>query len=549
MRNIILIIVDSVRNYSCPADRIDDRGRITLMDELADTWIDFRTVVTSAPSTLMSLAAMLTSCPSYYLGTGFVDFRLDGCSIPTIKSILQPYGYKTYFTTLLPYEREAWATVLEGIPRKLWAKGLKHRFEWKNPSITQTVRNLVSQGMDEPFFFLLHYCCRGDEQISQNVRDGLDALESSGYMDNSVVFLTSDHGYPDPFRREEVERLGKYAMGALKHRKLPHDLIMTDDNILVPLLVRYPGHSPKRIEEQVCTLDYLPTSLELAGITDYPQLHGQSLVPLLEGREIPELRQRKLRIDGRFLGQPGRCTAIRSAKRKYIYYHDLPEAEREQFYDLVNDSLEVNNLIKTGTQGYEADIEDFKAFFAKEEEYGHALQKDSIRKKYLEGLNKHCPQFVKAGTSVLCFKFGSAGFDRLFEDILCEIHGPEYVKCVQKAEAKNIFGKRYDLVLGGLLEYFGNKQLFKNISNISAERKLLVDLHINLIRYSRLYILTLFRMDWQLRKKYYLREPLYLWGKIRTVLRRILFGPRRIVKSTDYDYVNPKLRKANADRP
>ena len=48
MLNIIWVIVDSVRNYACPADRVDDRGRIPLMDELADEWIDFRTVVTAA---------------------------------------------------------------------------------------------------------------------------------------------------------------------------------------------------------------------------------------------------------------------------------------------------------------------------------------------------------------------------------------------------------------------------------------------------------------------------------------------------------------------
>ena len=523
MLNIIWIIVDSVRNYACPAGRVDDRGRLKLMDELANSWIDFRKVVASAPSTVMSVGSMFTSCPAYYLGVNFVNFKLDDCGRPTIGSILSSHGYKTYFITLLANEREAWDSILESVPRRVWPKEAKHRNEWKNPVITQTVKNLVDYGMQEPFFFFLHYNCRGDEQISENVRDGLEALEVGGYIENSVVFLTSDHGYPDPFRKDEVARLRKQA--ALKHRQKAHDLILTDDNILVPLLVKYPGHTPRRIEQQVSAIDYLPTALELAGITDYPDMQGKSLVPLLEGKDMPELEERKVRIDGRFLGQQGRCTAIRSDKRKYMYYHDLPENEREQFYDLTKDELEMNNIIEAGIEGYEDEIEEFRKVFAQEETYGLSLQKNFMKQKYLNELRRFPVPFrSNSGKQILYVRSGAPGFDRLFEEILQDIHGEENVECAELSEAGNNTKNRYDLILGAMSEKLGNRMLCSKIAKIKAPKKALMDLNINIVRFFRLYILPLFVMDWRLRKRYYLREPLYLWDKIWKVLKRIWFG-------------------------
>lgn len=540
-RNIIWIIVDSVRNYACPADRIDDRCRISLMDELAETWIDFRTVVTSAPSTVMSVSAMLTSCPSYYLGASFVGFNLSHYNKPTIGSILKDNGYKTYFSTLLPNEREAWDDICDHIPRRLWPRGLTHRMEWSNPTITEVVKNVVADGLKEPFFYYVHYNCRGDEQVSENVRNGLKAFEDGGFLENAVVFLTSDHGYPDPFRLDEVRKLGNQK--AFKHRRLPHDLVLTDDNILVPLLVKYPGCTPKRIEDQVCTLDYLPTTLELAGIKNYDSSHfyGKSIVPLIENKEMPELSSRKIRIDGRFLGQPGRCTAIRSATRKYIYYHDLPENQREQFYDLTKDSLEVKNILKAGVVGYETDLQEFRRAYEKEEEYGFAIQRDSIAKKYIDELkNRVGPRSEYSDMRVLYLRSNAWGFDKVFEGALRQIHGETNVHCLDISEVEKVLNEDYDLVLGLILGGGQTKKVFAILSRIKSNRKFLIDLSINIIPHSRIYMFYRFLNDFRSMRKYYLREPLYLWDKICYVVRPRLFGHKKVVKATDYDQVNVK---------
>ena len=70
--NILWIIVDSVRNYHTNAD---DRGRIDIMDTLAKKGVEFTTAVTSAPSTVMSTSAMMTSVPAIYQSLIYEGFN------------------------------------------------------------------------------------------------------------------------------------------------------------------------------------------------------------------------------------------------------------------------------------------------------------------------------------------------------------------------------------------------------------------------------------------------------------------------------------------
>ena len=63
--NIVWAIVDSVRHYHTPGD---DRTRLDFMDEFAKDSVEFKHVITSAPSTVMSISAMMTSMPIILFG-------------------------------------------------------------------------------------------------------------------------------------------------------------------------------------------------------------------------------------------------------------------------------------------------------------------------------------------------------------------------------------------------------------------------------------------------------------------------------------------------
>jgi len=64
-------------------------------------------------------------------------------------------------------------------------------------------------------------------------------------------------------------------------------------SVRVPLMVHYPKRfSPRRVPENVSTLDILPTLVDLTGIklNPYLPMDGISLLPQLQGAMIQSLR-------------------------------------------------------------------------------------------------------------------------------------------------------------------------------------------------------------------------------------------------------------------
>ena len=93
-------------------------------------------------------------------------------------------------------------------------------------------------------------------------------LDRKGALDNTVVLLTSDHGYA----------LGQQARPSGKFNVYEND-------IRVPMLIRGPGiQRGARVEAVAGLVDLAPTLVELAGgDPDSNELDGRSLVPLLGG--------------------------------------------------------------------------------------------------------------------------------------------------------------------------------------------------------------------------------------------------------------------------
>jgi len=100
------------------------------------------------------------------------------------------------------------------------------------------------------------------------------ALEELRLAEDTIVVVVSDHG----------EGLGE-------HGELEHSNQLHEEALRVALMIRVPGDqfAPRRISEQVRTVDLMPTLLELTGIgTDGLALQGRSLVPLLRGEKEPD---------------------------------------------------------------------------------------------------------------------------------------------------------------------------------------------------------------------------------------------------------------------
>ena len=84
--NIIWVLVDSVRSYHSQGD---DRGKLPFMDRFGEHSVEFLNVVTSAPSTIMAVSAMMTSLPSYLIARNYDDFLFDNQYFSCLNDILK----------------------------------------------------------------------------------------------------------------------------------------------------------------------------------------------------------------------------------------------------------------------------------------------------------------------------------------------------------------------------------------------------------------------------------------------------------------------------
>ena len=119
------------------------------------------------------------------------------------------------------------------------------------------------------------------DAMDQAVGVVLDALKRLDLEDNTVVVLTSDNGGLSTSEGHPTSNLPLRAGKGW----------MYEGGIRVPAIVRAPGFAGgTRCDAPITTADYYPTLLQLVGQPLRPEQHldGQSIVPLLQGGELPD---------------------------------------------------------------------------------------------------------------------------------------------------------------------------------------------------------------------------------------------------------------------
>jgi hypothetical protein len=393
--NIIWILVDSVRIYHTDAD---ERGRLPIMDEFAKEALDFRTAITSAPSTIMSVSAMMTGVPSSYQSRDYNSFKYEYDKMKSLPQILRNNDYKTYGILFWPDGRNFLGNIFGDICLDLWEGDFDKNKYWSNDEPLEIFdRFLESDKIDDRFFVWLHLNCRYDWDISDKVEVLLQKLKDKGLYDDSIIVLNSDHGYPDPSR----------GISFYDKRKYGHDLIMSDDNILAPQLIKFPDIKPQRIEKPISTLDLTPTILHYLGLEKEYDLskfptHGLNLFDLIESKNSDS---RIVRVDNRFIFQSNKITALRDHRYKYVIYED---EKLEEFYDTKKDTLEAKNLI--GEDDYSDLIDKFKKEYQK--------QYDDIIQYHTNFLDRQYSILFKEEEDLILIGNFNDNFLRIFSKIL-----------------------------------------------------------------------------------------------------------------------------------
>ena len=207
----------------------------------------------------------------------------------------------------------------------------------------------------------------GVTQADAMIGDVLDELERQGVLDDTIVVVTSDHG----------ESLGEH--GLWEHN------FMYNDNLRIPLLMRYPRGLPqgKVVEGIVDSIDMVPTLTDLMGLEPLPHeddledgasnaermkvIDGTSLLPLVRGDEA------RVRLFS--FAENGRYCSIQDQKWKLIIARKQLDAEvwakmketprdsgehaleKPRFFDIAGDPLEENDLYETALEEHAETVE------------------------------------------------------------------------------------------------------------------------------------------------------------------------------------------------
>jgi len=148
-----------------------------------------------------------------------------------------------------------------------------------------------------------------------------DAIDARGLGGRTYLVVTADHG----------EAFGEHGTNF-------HASTIYEELVRVPLVVRGPGIKPRTIGEPVSLVDVGATILDLFQLETPGDWMGQSLVPLLQGRDVELARPIVLDTGRRMQGLVGRdgIKVIRNVR-----------AGTFEVYDLFRDPNEARNLAAT----------------------------------------------------------------------------------------------------------------------------------------------------------------------------------------------------------
>ena len=168
------------------------------------------------------------------------------------------------------------------------------------------------------------YYAANVSMIDAQVGQIMETLESEGYLENSIVIFTSDHG----------DCLGDH--GQIQKWTM-YDIITR-----VPAIFWAPGRfQPGRRLGQLCQwMDIGRTILDLAGIEPDPSLQALSLLPALNGETWAgrDLVFAEHPADGNYAG--AYMTMIRDQRYKLVHFLG---ADYGQLFDLEADPGEIDN--------------------------------------------------------------------------------------------------------------------------------------------------------------------------------------------------------------
>lgn len=397
--NIIWIIAEDMSpNWSCYGEQTIQTANI---DKLASSGVLFENAFVTAPVCSPSRSALITGMNQFTAGFhnhrsqvvdgnggGNVDyfnsFHLPD-DLPFLPRLFKEAGY---FTVLGTHQSIIDRKDLSGQLGKtdynfIWDSDVYDDNDWSNRNTDQPFfaqvqlrggkfRNPVVKDPVDPDHVILPLYYPADSVMRQDWAEYLNSillldeevggivarLETEGILENTLIFLFTDHG--------------------ISH--LRGKQFLYDEGLKIPLIVSWPSNIPKgeRRKDMVSHIDISATSLQLAGIAIPEKMEGRGLFGndyqprefIYAARDrcdetvdlIRAIRTNRYKYIRNFMPhksytQPNRYKdgkqILEHLRRLHAEDNLMPETDRyflerkplEELYDLENDPWEMNNLV------------------------------------------------------------------------------------------------------------------------------------------------------------------------------------------------------------
>jgi arylsulfatase A-like enzyme/Tfp pilus assembly protein PilF len=353
--NIILITLDTTR-----ADRMgflgSARNLTPALDRFARESVVFTRAYSQVPLTTSSHATILTGTYPQYHNVNQPGSALAE-SLPYAPEILRGAGYRTaaFIGSLILQAKSGGAPGFDRAFGEYNANFHKRQpgdnrdssIERRAEEVTGSALRWIRANSDAPFFLWIHiydphfpydppepFASRfqanlydGEIAYVDSVLGGFFAeLKARQLFTGSLIAVMADHG----------EALGE-------HGERGHGLLLYDDTIHVPLLMKLPGQeaSGKRVNARVELVDVLPTILDVIGILVPAAVQGRSLVPLIRNPSAGNEKDRTAYAETDYPHDAFGWSPLRSLRSgKYLFV----QAPRKELYDQSSDPDESHNL-------------------------------------------------------------------------------------------------------------------------------------------------------------------------------------------------------------
>ncbi len=255
----------------------------------------------------------------------FYDKKVSDSAIAFLESYDRPepfYREVGFYSPHVP-----WITPAR-FKRLYNTRNFKPPAEWAgyvddNPYVTENIPEMVELRSEKYWQATVRNYFSAYSHGDYHLGRVLDALQRSGHAENTIVVVTSDHGFH------------------LGNRNLLRKTTLWEQSLRVPLIIFDPDNPVGRdIHEPVALIDIGPTMLDLVGIDGGVRKHARSLRPAIRGEPAPE------RVIPSFYSDN---VTIRKGDYRIIRYGD----GSMQLFDVVHDVWQLRDL-GTGHEAFPA---------------------------------------------------------------------------------------------------------------------------------------------------------------------------------------------------